>query len=218
MSSCRQVKRNLVDYIDGGLSRETRAQIEAHLRLCVPCAEERDAMSGIASIIAAAGAVAPGPAVTGLGFEQRVMASLRDRQSDAPGSLVSFRPPVWPGFPVFRRPAPLQAAAAAVIMVLAGVIAVLYGGFTASRDVSQAPVISRNDAGLWDDVTRNAGFDGYDTDNALSNGDLDMLVPVREVPFSLRQDLVGVRSGMIPATTYVLEPAPDDSAVMRASF
>lgn len=212
MSSCRQVKKNLVDYIDGGLSRENRDRIEAHLSLCVPCSEERDAMSGVASIIAAAGAIVPGPAVTGPAFEHRVLASLRDRQSGAPehGSLASFRPPVWPGFPVFRRPAPLQAAAAAVILVLAGVVALLYGGFTASRDASQPPMISRNDAGLWDDEARNADFAGDE--------DLDMLVPVREVPFSLRQDLVGVRSGMIPATTYVLEPAPDDSAVMRASF
>lgn len=212
MSSCRQVKKSLVDFVDGGLSRENRDQIEAHLRLCVPCAEEREAMSGIASIIAAAGSVAPGTAVTGPAFEHRVLASLRDRQSGAPaqGSLVSFRPPVWPGFPVFRRPAPLQAAAAAVIMVLAGVVAVLYGGFSALRDATQPPMISRSDTGLWDDETRNADFAGYE--------DLDMLVPAREVPFSLRQDLVGVRSGMIPATTYVLEPAPDESAVMRASF
>jgi len=212
MMSCRQVRKNLVDLVDGVLAADGRDRMEEHLRACVPCAAERDATSRVASMLAAAGAVASGPAVTGPGFEQRVLASVRARgnaPAPADGILVRF-PQRWQ-LPVIRRPAPLQAAAAAAIMVLAGVVAVLYGGFTASRDAGPAIASYAPDreAGSWDDA---------DVDAAYEMSDLDLVMPAREVPFSLRQDLVGVRSGRIPATTYVLEPAPDESAVMRASF
>jgi len=46
----------------------------------------------------------------------------------------------------------------------------------------------------------------------------DPLVGPREVPFTYVEDLVGARRGRIPLTTYVLEPAPDEKPVVRASL
>ncbi len=232
MMSCRQVRKRLVDLIDGALASESRDRIEEHLRQCVSCSAERDVTIRIASTLAAAGAVASGPAVTGTGFEQRVLATARARSVDAApthGILVEFRAQRWPAFPAIRRPAPLQAAAAAAIMVLAGVIAVMYGGLAPFRDASPSMAARESEPAAWDyerdyeldhemagDLDRLAAYDADAME--ADRRDLDVLMPEREVPFSLRQDLVGVRSGRIPATTYVLEPAPDESAVMRASF
>ena len=226
MPSCRQVMRSLVDFIDGGPKDGSRARIESHLRQCPSCAAERDAMSGIAATVAAAAAVAPGLAVTGPGFEQRVLASLRaGRKAGAvvDGSALRVRGSAWP---VLRWPAPLSAAAAVAIMLLAGVLAALYGGFATSPSIDTPPAIAANDTGVWDDelLDMARADDGaatralYNDAVGLDMRDLDMVMPAREVPFSVRQDLIGVRSGRIPATTYVLEPAPDESAVMRASF
>jgi len=43
-------------------------------------------------------------------------------------------------------------------------------------------------------------------------------VAPEEIPFTVDEDLVGTRRGRIPATTYVLEPAPEERPVMRASL
>jgi len=224
MPSCRQVNRSLADFIDGGPAdggegpaRVLRSMVEAHLRVCGACAAEAAAMTRIAAEVAAAGAVAPGSAVTGSGFEQRVLAAARARRASgaADDTVPRFRPPARANRYALRRPTPLQAAAALAIMVLAGVLAVFYGGFD-----PESPAVARHETGTWDeDLLESDGrLSAYDDAAGFAGDDRDRLVPVREVPFSLRQDLVGVRSGRIPATTYVLEPAPDDSAVMRASF
>jgi hypothetical protein len=180
----------------------------------------------MASTITLSGAVAPGAAVTGTEFEQRVLATLRARRAapqPAVDRLAPFRAPAWPALPIFRRPAPLQAVAAAAIMLFAGVVAVLYGGFTATREPAPTTAALSRDTVAWDDESTDPWSQtraARDLDDAMSLDldQLDVLLPAREVPFTLRQDLVGIRSGRIPATTYVLEPAPDESAVMRASF
>jgi hypothetical protein len=47
----------------------------------------------------------------------------------------------------------------------------------------------------------------------------DGVAPPAEIPFTIREDLVGEHRGTIPLTTYVLEPAPADEApVVRASL
>ncbi len=54
--------------------------------------------------------------------------------------------------------------------------------------------------------------------DAAGDDAVDRLAPPEEIPFTLDEDLVGTRRGRIPATTYVLEPAPEERAVLRASL
>jgi hypothetical protein len=56
-----------------------------------------------------------------------------------------------------------------------------------------------------------------DTATPMESDD-DLVTAPREIPFTVEMDLVGERRGTIPLTTYVLEPAPRQTAVLRASL
>ncbi len=186
---CWQARRRLADLIEHGASPGDA--VARHIARCAACRADRDAMASIADLVRLASPAIPEGGPGDEEFVHRVSILARRRAAEA-------RPAIR------TRPSLIPAAAAISILLLATVLAFFYGGrpdpATGPTLASGLPAPDRSDATRPD-------FES-----------VDMLRPPREIHFSVRQDLVGVRTGRIPMTTYVLEPPPRESAVVRASF
>lgn len=192
---CWQVRRRFADMMEAGDDpRLTGAQ--AHVDACQDCRHELQALSGVAEIVGAEARAWPGstPLTDPVAFEHAVFSRARATQRDGaqgPALLSRIEPPI----PRWRGLVPTIASAAA-IMALA-VAASLFVG-TSPEGILPTHVALED----WPEQEQAS----------------DQLAPPREIPFTIREDLVGARTGTIPATTYVLEPAPVEKAVMRASL
>jgi anti-sigma factor RsiW len=182
----------------GWLAGAEARRLQAHIEACAGCRTEHDRRGRLASLVSDAGRVES--PVAPQGFEAAVMRAARARAAERPrGRKVHA---AWL--------APLPVAAAASVVV-AGLLLALLRGPAAERPLVQlrpgeaqtsGPVETGDDslaASLADDVD-------------------DQIAPPREIPFTVREDLVGDRRGRIPMTTYVLEPPPVEGAVVRASL
>jgi Ca-activated chloride channel family protein len=129
---CEQVNELLLAYLDGEVTDEQRAEIEAHLAECEACAAEREALAALradlSATVGAAGAAISLPAAA----EARIAAHLEAelQKAQAPGSLAALGG--W-----LRRWGFVLAGATAAMLVLACVgVALLY------------PNLRRGDSGL----------------------------------------------------------------------
>jgi hypothetical protein len=154
------------------------------------CSDELDRLERLSRLVAEA---APRLRVDADLFETQLMREIQTRARGAsarPRPVVTFAP--WPGL------GPASLAAALLVMAVCGVLAVLVGG---------QPVPRGGPAGVAA-VTESRNTDEYE----------DAVTSPREIPFTVETDLVGARRGTIPLTTYVLEPPPEQSTVVRASL
>lgn len=150
--------------------------------------EADDRLEGVARLVADA---APRMRVDPDQFDERVMREIRARRS-AP----SRQPLLFPQPDALR---PLALAAAVALMVVAGALSLMLG-----VPSSPSPAVPATQA-------------SFQTDDAADPLEDAVSLP-REVPFMVEGDLVGARRGTIPLTTYVLEPPPEQAAVVRASL
>ena len=194
MMFCWQVRRALADQTH---LRRTDS-VRRHLESCPSCRTESEEQARIAGLVAESGRL---PASfesrsAAVPFEQRVMAGLRERLEGLSA------PPVRDPLGVTEARVPVHWAAAAALMILVTVMVIFLGDQGSSGSLSTA------------------GTPGIVADSRFTDNDhlTDTVMPPPEIPFALRQDLVGVRTGRMPVTTYVLEPAPEEGSVMRASF
>jgi hypothetical protein len=200
MMFCFAARRRFADDIEGTLRGRRLEDLARHLGSCASCRDERASQARIAQILGdesrAGTGVSSNPRLA-IGFEDRLMHEIRSRaagddRSSAEGQQVWSREAL--------SPTPL--AAALTIMAAAGLAALYLGGHIATKGFTPM-LVSSAPAGDRVAVSR--------------TGQGDELTP-REIPFRIRQDLLGQRHGRIPLTTYVLEPAPDESSVVQASF
>ncbi|HEY3176166.1 MAG TPA: hypothetical protein VGK94_10470 [Candidatus Polarisedimenticolia bacterium] len=165
-----------------------------HLAACSGCLEERDRLERLATLLALE---APRLHVDGGIFEARLMREIRSRTDLRPARRD--RPTLLAAWSSLK---PASLGAALCLMAAAGALALVLQG---------QPVPSTSvPAGATVGASSQADVDDDD------GGDL--VTPPREIPFTVERDLVGARRGTIPLTTYVLEPAPDQTPVMRASL
>ncbi|MGH9867748.1 MAG: hypothetical protein ACREAA_06240 [Candidatus Polarisedimenticolia bacterium] len=123
------------------------------------------------------------------GFEMTVLRAARARRRE-----------LAPSSPAMPRLAPLPAAAALVVVLASAVLAML-GGAPSGAGPQQASL----------GASPSEMDDSFELD--------DRLAAPAEIPFVVRQDLVGDRRGRIPMTSYVMEPPPAQPAtIMRASL
>jgi len=185
---CWNARRQFADSIDARLGALAGRRLEAHLAACVRCSGEYDALTAVAQAVG--DAARPDAIRPPADFEARLFAAIRSRHP-APA-------------PAFALPATFPLAASIVLMVAAALIAALAVGPGDSALLSPPAVSSPPVSGLR--------AEPGDDPSA------DRLAPPEEIPFTLHEDLVGTRRGRIPSTTYVLEPAPEERPVMRASL
>ena len=192
---CWQARTGFADLI-AGTPADPPAELrtlEQHLQGCASCRAEVDSLRRV-SLLVAETAISGAPAHPDTDeFANRIL-----REGRARAASIQSRPIPNAMFHM-RRPLPLAAAlclmvAAVTLTHFTGGVA-LEGRVPAAVAAASAPIIN----------------DGND---AIEDG----VVPPREIPFVVREDLVGARRGSIPLTTYVLEPAPVEKPVMRASL
>lgn len=184
---CRTARRRIPDAIEGTLAPGRRLALEHHLASCAACASIRNDAVTVSSLLADLPAEALPESVRRSSFEETVVRRARIA-GEASDPIIAWRPS-FHAFPI---------TAAAVLLLLAGVLAMSLSGMSGSRP---------------DTETRAANADPVPEDHPY----VDRIAP-REIPFTFEADLVGIRRGRIPATTYVLEPAPEQDTVVRASF
>ncbi|HET6373463.1 MAG TPA: hypothetical protein VFG76_09150 [Candidatus Polarisedimenticolia bacterium] len=192
----------MADLIEGALPRGVLDGVERHLLGCAGCRDARDASVRVMQHVKDAGRVpvvstAPGPAALD-DFETRLMREIRARVS---------RPEPYREASIGWSQRPAAVAAAMVLMLGAGLAALYLGGYVTK--MSPGGFTPRLQATLGDGT---AGSDPGAVDEAVDD------LATEEIPFLVHRDLVGPVRGRFPATTYVLEPAPDESDVRRASF
>lgn len=192
---CWGARGVLADLIEGSPSGARSRRAKQHVDSCPACRAMHDDLLRMSILAREAGQDLTSGAMVAAGFEERLMREIRSR-SDG-GSLRAAAP-------LLRKPLPLGAA---IILMSASVLLALYFSGYVATDGFTPRLVAGGAGELVSSETADAGV----------RGDLDTLMP-REVPFTLRQDLVGSRRGRIPLTSYVLEPAPEESAVVRASF
>ena len=222
---CFVARRQFADDIEGTLRGRRRDDLARHLGACAACSSRRASQARIAQILRDESGVGPplghgvdlrsdpnvghgaslsagAAARLAIGFEDRLMREIRSRRAGADGGT---RPVMQPRLDWTRETlSPTPLAAALTIMVAAGLAGLYLGGYVATKGFTPRLVSSASDrAGNEVAVSR--------------TGQADDLIS-REVPFTIRQDLLGQRRGRIPLTTYVLEPAPHESTVVQASF
>jgi len=123
------------------------------------------------------------------GFEMAVLRAARARRRE-----------LSPSRPALARLAPLPALSALALVLATAALALLGGA--PSKEAS-APAFMA--------ASQLEATDVFDRD--------DRLASPAEIPFVVREDLVGDRRGHIPVTTYVIEPPPAlPAAVVRASL
>jgi hypothetical protein len=189
---CWEARASLDRQEAGWLAAGEARRLQAHLTGCAACSGERRRRDELVALVREAGRA--GPSMAPQGFEASVLRAVRARSASAPATPR----------PAFRlSPFPVAAAAAVVLAALA---LSLLGGPAPGRPERALPAVA-----------------SADTDDLLSGASLaddvdDRIVPPREIPFTIREDLVGTRRGRIPMTTYVMEPPPADAVVVRASL
>jgi len=198
---CWQARTQFADRIDRpALSSAAQSRLDRHLAACGSCRAEVEALRGVRSLLADAASAEiaalsrsrPARLDDAL-FEQMILRKARARQA-----------PPGPQLPSFARPIPLGAALSLMIAAVA-LAHFLVGADVAVQGSQSAPAL--------------AASSSHDRPQGLNDEGLDdSVVPPREVPFVLQQDLVGARRGSIPLTTYVLEPAPREKPILRASL
>ncbi len=213
---CFVARRRFADDLEGTLRGRRREDLARHLGSCASCRGERASQARIAQILGdesrAGAGVGSNPRLA-IGFEERLMREIRSRAAGADRPSVEGRQ----GRQAWTREAlsPTPLAAALTIMAAAGLAALYLGGYVATEGFTPRIVSSAPAGAPWAD-----GSDAEPGGDRLAlsrTGQGDELTP-REVPFRIRQDLLGQRRGKIPLTTYVLEPAPDESTVVQVSF
>ena len=184
-----------------GLSTARQQALAHHLSSCAGCRAEQERVERLLTLLASA---APSFAPPSDQFTDRLMAAIEQRKRSAARapSTGSPRPvAVWPVVEPFAwtgfRPAAVLPALC--LMLAAGVMALYLSGQASIGLTPRLAVSTAGSVGSADDYQ-------------------DSLKPPREVSFSVEEDLVGMRRGTIPLTTYVLEPAPKDAPVVLASF
>lgn len=192
---CWTARRRLADLLEGTLAESARASLDLHLAACADCRGERVRQEGVVHLLREA-ARSERPAVDAGALERRVMASVR---TERPSQRHAT------GLEAFLRPAPL--AAALVVMVVGGLTGLYLSGGGAGPGAGAAGIATGPSEDAWDRPADRPA-DPVETD----------VTALDEVVFRVRQDLVGHRRGRIPLTAYVLEPAPDEPAVVRASY
>jgi anti-sigma factor (TIGR02949 family) len=106
-TSCTEVREDLSAYYDGEMPAADRERIDAHLRDCADCLRELDALKRVNEVYQQ---LAPVGAPDG--FEEGVRAEAQR----GPSTVES------PGRPIPRWAGPIVAAAAAALVVIAGVV------------------------------------------------------------------------------------------------
>ena len=184
-----------------GLSPARQQRLAHHLSSCDGCRAEQERVGSLLTLLAsAAPSFAPQPDQ----FTDKLMAAIQERKrgvahapsSGTPRPIAAWpvvEPFAWAGF----RPAAVLPALC--LMLAAGVMALYLSGQTGAGLTPRLVASAAGSSGSADDYQ-------------------DSLKPPREVSFSVEEDLVGMRRGTIPLTTYVLEPAPKDAPVVLASF
>jgi len=194
---CWEVRAALDRQEVGWLASGEARRLQAHIETCAACRATRDHRLDLTALVRDAGRLEP--PVVPAGFEAAVMRAARAAsRRPAPQRL----PAAWPS--------PLRVAAASLVVAAALALALLHGP-AAVPPVSPSLVSGARPAG--------ASEPGDDALAASLADDVDdQIAPPREIPFTVREDLVGYRRGRIPATTYVLEPPPTEAVVVRASL
>lgn len=193
---CWQVRRRMSDIIEGDPGTPG-PRLGRHLESCERCRTRLEEFRSVASLVKECGEDPFAPvslAEAADGFEDRVVRRLRARSIEAARAQASS--------PLLMAPVPLGMAIVSLAVVL--LLALYFGG-----------LITTNDFG----PTLVADADESATPPAVATGPES--VEPNDIPFLVRQDLVGPRRGRIPTVTYVLEPAPEDpdeEAVLRASY
>jgi len=201
---CWQARQQFADWIDQGAAPPRARRVGAHLASCASCRLEVERLSDVARLVGESAwprrADAPEAESRGIWapaeLERRLLREIRARAASA-------RPQPRPRL-LFTAP-----AAAAVLLMLGASAAAHYLSGSSSLSVSRpdsATVSNPTDLRLASDARRPPQDDLRDD------------LAVREVPFTVQEDLVGARRGRIPLTTYVLEPAPEPARVLRASL
>ncbi len=194
---CWRVRWSMSDLIEDTLSEPMLRQVRKHLDSCVRCREQIDSLTSVASLVKDSGQNFARPIEDPDGpsaFEDRLMRAIWSRALKVP---VRDRNPLQN----LRRPVPLGAA----VIVLAAILLLgfYFGGMVVTDGFAPRLTVTDRQDPTSKPPELTAGLEVTDPP---------------EVPFLLRQDLVGTRRGRIPLTTYVLEPAPEDDAVLRASY
>jgi len=211
---CFVARRRFADDIEGTLRGRRRDDLARHLDSCASCRRERASHARIAQMLgdeSRAGAGMGSNPRLAIGFEDRLMREIRSRAGGADRAAPHERHRLhWTSGAL----SPTPMAAALTMMAAAGLAALYLGGYVATEGFTPRLVQSAPAGATPTLVDDQAGGGAV----AVSRAGQDDELISREVPFSIRQDLLGQRRGRIPLTTYVLEPAPDESAVVRASF
>lgn len=119
MGSCNEYQAKIYPYLDNELTGEERADLESHLNTCAVCKREMEEVSAFTQRVRAARPSIAAPE----SLKDAVARKLHEAQMASPGS-------VFPS-PVKRRSHVLSwatTAAAAAILIVAGVLARSYGG------------------------------------------------------------------------------------------
>ncbi len=205
--ACLLTRRRLADYLSGQLAAGSRQRVTQHIASCERCAARVDQLQSVIGILGDAACVAvPDRLQPRLAaFEQRVLAIGRER-----GRLS--RGEVSPAASMWSRPVPAAAALGAGLILAAGIIGISIsgwpgndpgGGLPASQTASLSQeAILFPESILLDD----------------ESGPADWIRSPEEIPVVVYEDLVGERRARIPAVTYVMEPAPGNEGIVRASF
>ena len=109
--NCREVKPELVAYLDGELQDSVRSQVEAHLEDCADCRAERDALAVTLKSVAGLPATRPSSNLV-----EQFWARFREaKQKGFKAGLLSL----------FKWPRPVWVGAAATACLLAAVLLAL---------------------------------------------------------------------------------------------
>ena len=130
---CFTVRRRLLQYQDGNLAAEQRAQVERHLRDCPACAREHARLRATTDLVEALPEVDPPP-----DFTANVLKAIAAPTRQADRARQPMRPAVSPRFAALLGTAGLLLSAIIVASVLVTGITVLVGGATALAPVTAA--------------------------------------------------------------------------------
>jgi hypothetical protein len=191
---CWEARASLDRQEAGWLAAGEARRLQAHLTICAVCSADRRRREDLVALVRESGRAVALAAPDG--FEASVLRAARAR---AAASAPVAAPRALPWL------APFPVAAAAAVVMAALMLSVLRAPAPENRQASP-PALASTDA---DDMMSAL--------SPIDDGD-DRIAPPREIPFTIRQDLVGTRRGRIPSTTYVLEPPPAETMVVRASL
>jgi len=109
--NCKEVKPELVAYLDGELEDPVRSQVEAHLQSCADCRAERDVLAATLKSVASLPATRPSP-----NLAEQFWA--RFQEARRRGFKAGF-------LALFKWPRPVWVGAAATACLLAAVLLAL---------------------------------------------------------------------------------------------